>query len=184
MPKNNAKGKRQGAKAAPAQTDDDFDDMLAEMCAADLAITAATSVRNLTSAAANTTTSSSSSSFTPRVPGTSTPGLVAPATGQRASAEAIIAACKHNDIAQLRLWGRQGVRLTNATPLMNCAVNGASVGLVRCLIDDLGADVNQRNSDGVTALWLAAAAGKLDVVRELLKLHDVVRTLTRQHPPA
>jgi hypothetical protein len=46
MPEKNTKeGKRQGAKAAPAQTDDDLDDMLAEVFAADLAITAATSVR-------------------------------------------------------------------------------------------------------------------------------------------
>jgi hypothetical protein len=33
----NDKGKQQKAGAAAAQTDDDFDDMLAELCAADLA---------------------------------------------------------------------------------------------------------------------------------------------------
>jgi hypothetical protein len=38
MPKQNkdTKGKRQKAGAATAQTNDDFDDMLAELCAADL----------------------------------------------------------------------------------------------------------------------------------------------------
>jgi ADP-heptose:LPS heptosyltransferase len=102
MPKNNTKGKRQGAKAALAQTDDDFDDMLAEVCAVDLAITAATSVRNLTAAAATTTLSSSSSSSTSRVPERPTPSLAAPATGQTVSDAAISDACRRNDTTQLR----------------------------------------------------------------------------------
>jgi hypothetical protein len=43
MPKQtkDTKGKRQMAGAATAQTDDDFDDMLAKVCAADLASPAA-----------------------------------------------------------------------------------------------------------------------------------------------
>jgi hypothetical protein len=90
MPKNKKKGKQEGAKAA--QTDDAFDDMLAEVCTADVAATTATSVSN--------TTSGSSSSSTPSA---------APTTGMRVSDEAIICACARGDTVQLR---RQGIFVT------------------------------------------------------------------------
>jgi hypothetical protein len=174
MPKGNKKGKRQDAKVAPAQTEDDFDDMLAEVCAADLTITAATSVHNPTAAAANTTTSSSSSSFsfTPRVPGRPTPSPAAPATGQTVTDDAINAAIKRNDLAQLRRWGRQGLRVTSGRPICYLAYNGAPLDVLRCLVNDLGADVNQTTKSGVGecgALHLAAQTGNVDMVSCLVK---------------
>jgi hypothetical protein len=42
--------------------------------------------------------------------------------------------------------------------------------LATCLVIELGADVDRANSEGCTALWLAAGKGRLDLVRELLKL--------------
>jgi ankyrin repeat protein len=42
--------------------------------------------------------------------------------------------------------------------------------MVRCPINELGAGVNQAGADGISALWMAAAEGKLDFVRNLLKL--------------
>jgi hypothetical protein len=44
MLKNIKKGKRQGTKVAPAQTDADFDAMLAEVCVAKLTISAPTDI--------------------------------------------------------------------------------------------------------------------------------------------
>jgi hypothetical protein len=83
MPKNKKKGK--GAKAteeAAAQTDDDFDNMLAEVCAADLTISAAP---------AGASGSSSSSSV-------ATPSPMVLATLQTDPDEAtIIAACIGGD---------------------------------------------------------------------------------------
>jgi ankyrin repeat protein len=199
MPKTIKNGKRQGTKASPAQTDDGFDDMLAEVCAADLTISAATSVRNPIAAAANTTTSSSSSLSTPRVPGRPPPSPAAPETEEMVSGSAIVDACKRGDTAQLRRWGRQGFRVTIGNTLCYLAYNGAPLDVLRCLVNDLGANVNQTtkssvgalhlaaedgnvdlvsclakelgaNEDGVTSLWLAASLGNLDMVRCLLKL--------------
>jgi hypothetical protein len=53
----------------------------------------------------------------------------------------IIEACKRSDTFQLRRWGRQGVRLVSAEPLVMCACDGVSVDVLRCLVKDLGADV-------------------------------------------
>jgi hypothetical protein len=51
MPRQNkgAKGKRQKFRAAAAQSDNDFDDMLAEVCAADLTSSLAANSTTLTS---------------------------------------------------------------------------------------------------------------------------------------
>jgi hypothetical protein len=100
MPKNGKMGKHQGAKVAPVQTDDDFHGTLAQVCAADLAIMAVTSISNPTTAAANTTTSSSSSS-TPRVPGTPPSSPAVPQTEEMISDAAMFDACKRGDTAQL-----------------------------------------------------------------------------------
>jgi hypothetical protein len=62
MPKQtkDAKGKRQKTGAAAAQIDDDFDDMLAEVCAADLAPPAAGSTIKSQSSSSSGSGSSSS----------------------------------------------------------------------------------------------------------------------------
>jgi hypothetical protein len=60
--------------------------------------------------------------------------------------------------------------VTSADPLIDCTINKTSLDVVRCLINNLGADVNRGNFDGTTALFMAAGMGKLDVVRCLLKL--------------
>jgi hypothetical protein len=141
MPKNKKKSKQQGMKAAPAQTDDDFNNMLAEVCAAD----------------PNTSSSSCSSTSAP------------PVTWRRVSDEALVAACGRRDLVQLRRWGRQGIRIVSGAPLCVCAFRGARLDILRCLVNDLGADVNQRGNEGGSPLFFAAQQGHLNILLCLLE---------------
>jgi hypothetical protein len=99
--KNNNKGKRLEVEAATAESADDFDDMLAEYRAADLAIPAAatsnSTTRTTTSATTSTTTlSSSSSSSSSSSPNSSRPEET------RVSEDMIIDACQRKHFALLR----------------------------------------------------------------------------------
>jgi hypothetical protein len=81
----------------------------------------------------------------------------------------IIEACRRNDVAQLRQWGRQGVRVVFAEPLVQSVGNAASLTVLRCLVKDLGAAVNRANEDGFFPLFMAAQEGLLAHVRCLVK---------------
>jgi hypothetical protein len=85
MPERNKKGKLRGPGAPNAQTDDDFDDMLADVCAVDLAAVDSSS----NNSSISTTTSSSSSSSVPE--------------------ETIVKAIERGDINRLKQWARLGV---------------------------------------------------------------------------
>jgi hypothetical protein len=165
MPKHahGKKGKQQGVKVAPAQTDDDFDDMLAEMCAADPVIPDATGVSVPAAATASTNTPSTSSSSSSSVPS------AAPAMGNWD--DAVMAACERGDTVQLRRWGRQGVRIVSARLLFDCVLNGVPLNVLRYVVTDLGADVNEADIDnrGATPLHAAAQNGHLVVLRCLLE---------------
>jgi hypothetical protein len=112
MPNNKKKGKQQGVKAATAQTNDDFDDMLAEVCATDLTVAAVTGVSTSTMGStaaggvvpesAPATASSSSSSSPARAQGRPPLSPAALMMGRRISDEVIMAACERGDLAQMR----------------------------------------------------------------------------------
>jgi hypothetical protein len=113
MGKNNDKKCKQQKVVPIAQTSDDFDDMLAELRASDPAM-----ITDVASTAARAVVSSSSSSARAEVSLSTGPQPI-PAGGAnaeiQASNQAIIAACRRGDVIQLRNWGRQGVRITNAS---------------------------------------------------------------------
>jgi predicted LPLAT superfamily acyltransferase len=77
---------------------------------------------------------------------------------------AVVRCCRYNDLAQLRTWARLGVRVTSAQPLCSAASRGY-VDVIRCLLLELGADVNQALPNGRTALYFAAEGGQLAAVR-------------------
>jgi hypothetical protein len=156
MPKN--KSKQQRAKSPAFGNDDDFDKMLAEVTAADPVLSAGTPASIATTANA----ASSSSGSRDGEPGASTPGV-------QVDELEIAYACKQGDIAQLRRWGRQGVRVRSAIPLVVSVNVGASLDILRCLVKELGADVNFPEKDGQTALFRAAGNGRLDVLVYLVK---------------
>jgi ankyrin repeat protein len=79
----------------------------------------------------------------------------------------IVDACKRADISQLRLWGQQGVRVSSAKLLAFAAVF-CSLYVVRCLVKDLGANVEEW-LEGCTPLYAAASKGHVDVVKCLVK---------------
>jgi ankyrin repeat protein len=156
--------KRQSARAADG-TDDDFDRRLAEVMAADPTPSDAVhtwteTTTSLASASASGDRSSSRSSSRSQV--SSTPKATV-------SDEAIINACRKGNLTQLQRWGRQGVRVQSAEPLICAVFNGAPTNVLCCLVNDLGADVNLARADRATAVFVAAQLGFLAVMRCLVK---------------
>jgi hypothetical protein len=160
MPKQNkksdAKAKAKGTKvnAVIAGADDDFDDMLAELRAEDVAAKGATSSNRSASISNSSGTSTSSSSTTSQ------------AAADEVSEEALLRACVRGDISLLLRWARRGIRVTSAEPLCNAVLQGKHE-VVQCLVRELGADVNQANVDDYTPLYIASERGNLKMVRYL-----------------
>jgi hypothetical protein len=118
MSENNKKNKGREAKVATAQTDCDFDDMLAEAREADLTspnVIAATTTQMRTSALTKST---------------------------KDWEKAFIRAVCAGDLVKLRRLARQGVRVQTFEPLYTAAGNGL-VSVARFLVKELGADVNK-----------------------------------------
>jgi hypothetical protein len=130
-----AKSKQRGVKATNAEPADDFDDMLAKFAASDL----------LPSGQSATTFSSSASTSSPHMK-TSTPSHKpttdpqTEATKPKVSEDTIDDACRRGDITQLRRWRQQGIHF-EARALHFSAFHGM-LEIVRCLIKELGVDVN------------------------------------------
>jgi hypothetical protein len=59
------------------------------------------------------------------------------------TSETILAACKTGDVALLRRWGRMGMEMVETMPLVESALSGWHLDVLRCLVKDLHADVNQ-----------------------------------------
>jgi ankyrin repeat protein len=77
------------------------------------------------------------------------------------------------DLEQLWVWARQGVGIENGWSLCAAATLG-SLEMVRCLVQELGADINKAthtsDEEGMTPLTAAAHNGNLDMVQCLLDL--------------
>jgi hypothetical protein len=158
--KNNKMGK-QPVVVTAAQTTDEFYDILAEPRASAPAILATTTTSTSTSSPV-TTASSSSSPTEPR-----TISAAGATKELRVSEESIFAACRQGNVGQLRSWGRQRVRIRNAGAFWNIVFLD-KLDVVRCLVKDLGADINQVMQDGATPLCIAAQSGNVDMVRCLM----------------
>jgi hypothetical protein len=138
--------------------EEDFDDMLAEFQAADLA------------AASDASSSSSTAETDARPSMTSLPRQTAErAAGPQVLEVAIIDACSAANLDQLRRWGRQSVRVETAEPLCLSVYGGASFNIISCLVKELGADVNQQDESGSTALTAATFRDNHELVRNLVE---------------
>jgi ankyrin repeat protein len=75
--------------------------------------------------------------------------------------EMITLTASFSDLARLRIWAAEGVRVTTAMPLV-AAVRIGHLGVLRCLVRELGADINQATLHGHTplleAIYLADVA--------------------------
>jgi hypothetical protein len=161
MPKNKKKGKQQ-------HEDEEFDDMLAELQAADLATASSASSTLAISSLSSTPSSLSGVGADARPSMTPLPSpAAAHVAAWSVSEEAIVDACISGNIFQLRRWGSQGIRIRTAKPLCGAVLNGASVDVLSYMVKELGADVNQRDENGWKALIVAGFAGHHDTVRYL-----------------
>jgi hypothetical protein len=80
------------------------------------------------------------------------------------SEKVIVGAVKVGDIETLRWWGLQGVRVASAEPLLK-AVRYGDADMVRLLVEDLGASINQADAAGWTPVYRAAMYRKIDMLR-------------------
>jgi hypothetical protein len=129
MPKHKKKGKQ--------HEDEDFDDMLAEFQASDLA------AASDASSTAFASSSSVSARMDERISTTSppSPSLANTATWD-ISEEAIVIACRAGNLSQLRQWGHHDVRVRTGEPLSAAVWNEVSFDVLFCLVKELLADVN------------------------------------------
>jgi ankyrin repeat protein len=141
MPSNDKrKEKHSSAEVATG----DFDDMLVEFAASDL--------KN--AAKCESTTTATTASTASRAP--------------KSTEEYIIEACAAGNLVQSRRWGRQGIRVASAGPLIQAAAFN-KIDVMRCLVKELGADVNQVRDTGVMALTTAVYQRHLDAMVCLVK---------------
>jgi hypothetical protein len=159
------KSNRKRNQQAEARDEEDFVRMLAELRASDLA-TAPTSTSSTTT---TPTTSTASSSLGARMEGLllkGPPPNPAPRLNEeiKVSEEGIIKACKRGDIKKWKHLERQGVLIHNGNPLFY-AVLLEKLDVVRCLVKDLGADVNQANDESCLPTDLAAELDRLYMER-------------------
>jgi hypothetical protein len=144
-------------KEAIAGADDEFDDMLAKLCAVDVTAEAATSSERSAS-------SISSSTSTPSLSATNR----ASAAAWEVSTKALTQACVNGNISQLRRWARHGIRVTSPVPLFMTVWHG-KYEVVQCLVEELGADVNLSDGKNYMPLGVASDMGNLRMVQYLVK---------------
>jgi ankyrin repeat protein len=82
--------------------------------------------------------------------------------------DVLIECCIRGDLVQLRRWAQQGLRCVCVEPLIQATLAG-KLEVVRYLVIELGADVNQAGEDGCTALYIAARKGHESLVRFIIK---------------
>jgi hypothetical protein len=128
MPENDKTGNRQDPKGTSAEVDEDFDDMLAELRAADL--TAPAVVSNNSSSSSGMTVAATATAPTP-ADFTSATSSANKALGflEDMIPEDRIAAILRGDLSQLRRWAREGLRVTSSQPL--CQLSRLA-GQARC----------------------------------------------------
>jgi hypothetical protein len=93
-------------------------------------------------------------------------------SGMVVTEEMIITAADVGDLESLRIWARQGMRVKTSKPLW-MAVAGEYpevLEVLKILVQELGADVNQAVHAGSPPLIMAAADGDLAMVRCLVEL--------------
>jgi hypothetical protein len=83
--------------------------------------------------------------------------------------KAILRCCITGDVSQLRQWLRRGVPVVlSGTPLIQAAAHGM-LEVVRFLVKEAGANVNQAMDNGCTAVFIAAQHRHVAVLRYLVK---------------
>jgi ankyrin repeat protein len=182
MPKNHKKGQQSGGKV----TTDDFDDMLAEFATSDLENATKT---NITTTTATTTTASTiSNSSTTNITTTAATTTTASTSSSSSTTSSvygedeekfILKACFEGNISHLRQLKRRGFRVVSALPLVAAACENFPE-IIRFLINELCAEVNQSESGGHTPLTVAVDLEHLDAMRCLVKEFGADVTLGRR----
>jgi hypothetical protein len=80
------------------------------------------------------------------------------------SEDAMVKCCIDGNLTRLRLWASKGVKVASAVPLVQAAMGG-KLAVVRCLVRDLGADVNKATHNGCTLVYAARVCCSLGGAR-------------------
>lgn len=81
--------------------------------------------------------------------------------------ETILDALQAGDVNSLRRWARLGIQ---SSPYVLCnAVLSGSFDVMRCLVQDFGADINVEADNGTMPLVLASYGCRLPFVRYLIE---------------
>jgi hypothetical protein len=157
------------AQEAATFDDDDFDQMLAEVTAADPQLPV-----NDPTKMAKSSSSSSSSSSTANNWSTSRPNATI-------SEEVIVAACQMAASLSFVGWNGRALDLDwtdkNGAAALYLVAQEGKICVARCLVNELGADIDQAANNGVTP-FVAAQEGNLDAVRCVVK--NSAQTSTNQ----
>ncbi len=78
-------------------------------------------------------------------------------------------ALRYGDMPTIQFIHSQGGKLSKGTEVM-WAASGNDVSVVRALVNQSGASMTDRDSDGLTALMYAAKSGNIDVIKYLISL--------------
>jgi hypothetical protein len=157
MPKKNGKGKRQGK--ATAQADDDVDE------SASGSTTSTSSLKNAEESSRRQTVENRQQAADPKQRGQS--NLSVPE-------DVVIEACRRGEMRMLRRWAKRGVKVCSTSPLYFAVLYG-NIDVIRCLVEDLNADVNRAGGNNRAGMneWTplrAAAKHSVATLRCLLDL--------------
>jgi ankyrin repeat protein len=156
---------KKNKKSNQDEVADDFDDMLADFRAADLANASPSDItENAVDATPENAARAQPSEI--KVPETT-----------------ILAAIKAGALTKLRRWHRQGLRFS---AYVVCQAAGmGSIAVMTCLVDELGADFDRADDDGYTPIFIALQFGNLGSVRYLARMlgADVNKTSAKGASP-
>jgi hypothetical protein len=141
---------KKNKKSNQGEVVDEFDDMLAEFRAADLGNASSSPIARIAADAAPANAAR-----------TQAPEMMVPEA-------TILAAITAGDLTRSRRWHRQVVRFSATIVCM--AAELGSMAVMRCLVEELGADVDGEDDDGYTPVFVASRYGHLNLVRCLVKI--------------
>jgi hypothetical protein len=85
------------------------------------------------------------------------------------------------DVAQFRVWDKQGIPLRSAEYFVECVAHGVSLEVLRYFVKEIGTDINGENQDGHTPLSAAAQFGRCLKINRMSRFGSTPLFAAAQH---